>query len=124
MPKSADYSRLEQGYTLLEVIVVVAVLSAVLIPVSVFFQEYITRMSTADLLVNHQLAKSIMEKTLAQKSFANNDTTITVSRKAYEVTTACERYGDLLKLTVSSRRSRVKDKTIELVRYVYIGRKS
>jgi len=108
------------GYTLLEVLVVVAILGTVLIPVSVFFQEYINRISSEDLLINHQLAKSEMERALATKHFTDRDTTMIVDSKSFALTIVCEKNGDLLEVTVTSKRSKVDGKPIVLSRYVYL----
>jgi prepilin-type N-terminal cleavage/methylation domain-containing protein len=120
MRKSADY----KGYTLLEVMIVVAILGTVLIPISVFFQEYITRMSTEDLLNNHQLAKSTLEKTLAAKDYVSRETIIFVNNKSFNVNTVCEQVDNLLLVTVASARSKVEGKPVVLKRYVYLGHES
>ena len=110
----------QKGYTLLEVMVVVSILGVVLIPVSVFFQEYINRLSSENLLINHQLAKNMMEKILAEKDYNDFDTTIVVGQRAFDVKTVCKRKGDLTYITVTSNRSKVKDKPVTLDRYVYL----
>jgi len=120
MRKSADY----KGYTLLEVMIVVAILGTVLIPISVFFQEYITRMSTEDLLTNHQLARSMMERVLASKEFINRETTITVDNKSFNVNTVCVQTDGLLLVTVTSTRSKIEGKLLVLKRYVYLDHES
>jgi len=120
MQKLVVCNKGSSGYTLLEVLVVVAILGTVLIPVSVFFQEYINRISSEDLLINHQLAKSKMERALATKYFTSHDTTMIIDSKSFALTTVCEKNGDLLEVTVTSKRSKVDGKPIVLSRYVYL----
>ena len=81
-------------------------------------------MSTEDLLTNHQLARSILEKTLAAKDYVNRETIIVVDNKSFNVSTDCEQVDNLLLVTVTSTRSKVEGKPVVLKRYVYLGHES
>ena len=113
-----------KGYTLLEVMIVVAILGVVLIPVSVFFQEYVTRLSSEDLLTNHQLAKSAMEMVLASKEYIDRDEMVTIDNKSFNVSTICEQVDDLLLVTVTSIRSKIEGKPVTIKRCVYLDQES
>jgi len=119
MQKLAIFKVTQSGFTLLEVIIVVAILSAVLIPVSIFFQEYITRSSSSDLLINHQLAKSRMEKVLISRNYVDNNTTIVVDHKSFIVATTSAKTDDMVLITISAKRSEIESKAVVLKRYVY-----
>jgi len=119
MQKLAIFKVTQRGFTLLEVIIVVAILSAVLIPVSIFFQEYITRSSSSDLLINHQLAKSRMEKVLVYRHYVDNDTTIVVDHKSFIVETTSVKTENMILITISAKRSKIDSKAVVLKRYVY-----
>ena len=109
-----------KGYTLLEVMITVAILSVVLIPVSVFFQEYVTRLSSADLLINHQLAKGTMERLLKTKAYNDSETTEVVNNRTYAIKTVCHQNDDLWEIIVSSQRANIENQPVILKRYVYL----
>ena len=108
-----------KGYTLLEVLIVVAILSVVLVPVSVFFQEYIRKLSSEDLLINKQLAQNVMEMMLKSKSYTDRDTVIVVNNKSYCLNVKSRLENNLILLNVSSNRQELNDKPFILQRYVY-----
>lgn len=109
-----------KGYTLLEVLIVVAILSIVLIPISVFFQEYIRKMSSEDLLNNKQLAQNVMEQVLKSREFDDRDTVIVLNNRSYQVNIESNAKENMLELVVSSTRAEVDSKPVILKRYIYV----
>jgi prepilin-type N-terminal cleavage/methylation domain-containing protein len=110
------------GYTLLEVMVVMAILGTILIPISIYFQKYLSQLSTEDMLINQALTTNAMENILATKKYSNNDTTIIVNNRNYRLQTMCSYNDSMLVIQVSSRRLVKNVKPLVLKRYVYLDK--
>jgi prepilin-type N-terminal cleavage/methylation domain-containing protein len=116
MIKSADC----RGYTLLEILIVIAILGMVLVPVSVFFQEYIRKSSSEDLLINKQLAQNMMETVLKTAFYNDMDTVIVLNNRSYQINVRSSTIDDLIELTVTSQRKGIESKPVVLKHYVYL----
>ncbi len=116
MIKSADC----RGYTLLEILIVIAILGMVLVPVSVFFQEYIRKSSSEDLLINKQLAQNVMETVLKTAFYNDMDTVIVLNNRSYQINVRSSTIDDLIELTVTSQRKEIESKPVVLKHYVYL----
>lgn len=111
----------QSGHTLLEVMIAVAIFGAVLIPMAVLFQNYLVRSSNTELLVNHQLARSMMENILANHDYNDSDTTIQIGSKSYHVTVNCSMNNSLERLLIRSEGYSSRARPVILERDVYVA---
>ena len=75
----------ESGYTIVEVLVAMALLSAALIPISQFAARVIINTTTRDLIVATGLARSEMERVISEQDFYFGSTTINKNHKTWRV---------------------------------------
>jgi len=112
------------GHTLLEVMIAVVVLSSILIPIYVLFQQYLGRSSSTDQVINHQLARGLMENILIHKRFTDCDTLIQVGSLTYSLRVNILKENNLAKIKVISQKATDHSKPIILERYVYFAEKN
>jgi Tfp pilus assembly protein PilV len=112
------------GHTLLEVMIAAVVLSSILIPIYVLFQQYLGRSSSTDQVVNHQLARGLMENILINKRIEDFDTLMQVGPVTYSLSVTILKESNLAKIKVTSKKAADHSKPIILERYVYLTEKN
>jgi Tfp pilus assembly protein PilV len=109
------------GHTLLEVMIAVVVLSSILIPIYVIFQQSLGRSSMTDQLINHQLARGLMENILINKRYTDFDTLMQVGPITYSLRVTILKENNLAKIKVTSEKASDHSNPIILERYVYLA---
>jgi Tfp pilus assembly protein PilV len=112
------------GHTLLEIMIAVVVLSSILIPIYVLFQQYLGRSSSTDQVINHQLARGLMENILINKRFTDFDTLMQVGPITFSLRVSILKDNNLAKIKVTSQKAADHSKPIILERYVYLAEKN
>ncbi len=99
----------EKGYTLVETLVAIGILMGVLVPATLFLGKITANQRNRDLIVASQLAREEMEKIIAYQLYENNERTIKLNNKNYQITRSIENQSGLVHIVVKvTRRDREK----------------
>ena len=101
----------ETGYTVVEVLVALVILSIALVPILQFASRIITTPATRDLMTATHLARSEMEKVISDGDFTNAWAEVRVNDKVFRI----ERQFNLNEQLVSVRIRVYKKKTDKLL---------
>ncbi len=75
----------QEGYTIVEVIIALAVLLAALLPLSRLTGKLFTNSNSRNLIIAHQLARNTMEKSILVSELFDNTESIQLNGKAWHV---------------------------------------
>ena len=112
----------EKGHSLIETLVALAILIAVLLPLSQLFVRLILNETSRDTMIASQIARSAMERTIAREDYSHANTTISVNNKSWKWVREIEQANGLVKISISVYKSGqpnviVQFKTLRLYRY-------
>jgi type II secretory pathway pseudopilin PulG len=89
-----------KGYTLVETVVALAILIAVLIPISQLCARFINSKHSRDKIVATQLAQSEMEKAITNLNCENNSKSITINNVTWKIDKNAIYQNELIELRI------------------------
>lgn len=111
------------GYTLLEVLISLAIFVSILLPLVTLMATVLNKYSNSDLIVATNLGREEMEKTLNNRTFVDEKNIIKINRVFWNISKRIQEDNGLVSVTIEvSRRS--DDKVLASL-YVekYLGQK-
>ena len=90
----------ESGYTIVEVLVALALLSVALVPITQFAARLISNADTRDLIVATDLARSEMEYVVSKRDFYLGSTEVRKNHKTWKVETKIRKRDGLITIHI------------------------
>jgi prepilin-type N-terminal cleavage/methylation domain-containing protein len=110
---------IDRGYTLIEVLVGLALFGAVALPLALFFSSVVAKAVDDDTLNASAIASNIMEQLIATRDIRVGKTEVNYGGKRYFVLVQEQIAGDLTEVRVSAGRSNEDRELFRLYRLFY-----
>ncbi|MEE4312171.1 MAG: hypothetical protein V2J62_09930 [candidate division KSB1 bacterium] len=104
----------EKGHSLIETLIALAILIAVLVPLSQLFVRLILNETSRDLMIASQIARGEMERTIARQEYSHANTTISVNNKSWKCVRDIENNKGLVKISISVFKGDEPDAIVQL----------
>ncbi len=104
----------ENGYTLVETLIALAILIAVLIPLGQFVARVMYNDLSRDLIIAQQLAVMEMEKAIALNDFEKDEIVINLNQKKWRIVKSVIKMDRLVELNIAVFKSNRNKSLIQL----------
>ena len=109
----------ERGYTLIEIMVSLALLSAVAVPLALLLADSVTKSVNTAAIDAAAVAANLMEEQLLTRRFEDSTMEVNMGGQKYGARISCRRQGDLFEVSIAVGKENDGKELFRLYRFFY-----